>query len=312
MTSSVSNDTGRALEYKIIEEIVKYCISNKISVELTKRTEEKREKDKYYFESLSKELQENFTKCSKTFIKWIDKEKWLDKIQELNLDRLPDSAGIEGDVTDIKLYITKNKQIFEKDISVKHHHNALKHPRLPRLPEQCGINDTKIKEEYIKQHNIIWNNFKEKAIKLSPKSTKFNELKKIDFSFIDKNVYKPLIELVISFMNEHLKKEENLKSFFQFLTGKTNFITIKNEEDYILIKHFEKIKLPKKFNITYPADKSLTTFLMELDNNWKITFRLHTASEYFIKNSKLNTSVKFDVICQNIEDVIEIEKISKN
>jgi len=312
MTSSVSNDTGRALEYEIVEEFIEYCISKKILFKLSSRTEDERVRDKKYFESLSKKLQEDFIKCAKTFIKWSDREKWFENTQEISIDRLPDSMGVQGDATDIKFYLMKEGRNIEKDISVKNNHNALKHPRLPRLPEQCGINDDKIKEKYIEDHNLIWKKFKELAEKLNSKATKFNELKKIDPSFIDKNLYKPLIELVIFFMKKNLIKEENLKFFFQFLTGKTNFITIKNEQDHILVKHFEKIKIPKKFKITYPADTSLTTFLMELDNKWKITFRLHTASEHFIEKGKLKTSVKFDVICPNLDEVLEIEMIAKD
>ena len=49
MTDSVSNDTGRALEYKIIEEFIEHCNANKVPFELSARTEDKRDKDERYF-----------------------------------------------------------------------------------------------------------------------------------------------------------------------------------------------------------------------------------------------------------------------
>ena len=62
--------------------------------------------------------------------------------------------------------------------------------------------------------------------------------------------------------------------------------------------------------ITYPF-KSKTTFHIEFDNNWKISFRVHTASSEIEKNGNIFMTEKLDPICINLQDLIKIEFIKK-
>ncbi len=306
--NSVSNDTGRALEYELTKQIVDLAANNKIKVTLTQRAIANNIRDKIYLESLSKAFQDDFSKYSKAFISWIIKNQWFSNAKTILIDRLPDSEGVESDVTDIRITIDGNT---EKNISLKHNHNALKHPRISNLARQCGVTDINIAKKYKTDYKKIWNDFMVRGLKLKQNSTQFCELKDIDNDFIDVNLYKPLIELVVNFINNNLKNKNNLKHFFTFLTGKVYFIAVKNEGDYIIIKHFENLNAPASYKIVYPYENRLSTFFVEFDNGWKMTLRLHTASKEYIINNKVNSSVKLDVLCINLEDMIVVEKIKK-
>jgi hypothetical protein len=242
----------------------------------------------------------------------MNKQNWFTNTAKILVDRLPDSEGIEGIVTDIRLTIRyTDGSESTKEISLKHNHDALKHPRLPRLPEQCGINDSSIKEDYIKKHDKIWDDFFIKARNLKKGSTKFSEVKAIDASIIYTDLYEPLINLVKDFLLSNANNNKNAALFFQFLTSHINFYVIKNETDQIVIKHFMNIKPPSSFTMTYPFDGKQTTCLIKFDNGWNVTMRLHTASSEYYRYGKIHKSTKFDVICTNIESVIKVETFKK-
>jgi hypothetical protein len=307
----ICNDTGRALEYSVVYKISKFLYANQIKFSCTSRASLDNKRDSVYFKRLPEELAEDFVKCAQIFVLWAKKQGWFKGAISVDIDRLPDTEGVSGDVTDIRLNIKTKSSEYSKNISIKHHHNALKHPRLPRLPEQCGISDRTIKKKYISKHDAIWNSFIKKAHNLNSETAEFSKIKEIQEDFIEKNLYKPLILLVNDFLEKNACNPESIAHFFRFLTGNFNFFTIKNEKNAVLIKHFVDLQKPTKFKIIYPY-KSLTTFLMNLDNGWEITFRLHTASSRFIKNGKINMSTKFDVNCINLDKVIKIEKIPKS
>ncbi len=311
MPNNAENEVGRAFEYVTIQELMKNISSRGLVLKLTQRAIDSNIRDKKHFDNLDKDVQNNLEKGSRAFLKWIESQNWLNSKTEIELDRLPDTAGVEGDPTDIRLTLKDTRNSKEiRNISIKHHHSALKHPRLPRLPDQCGVKDEQLKKEFNEDMDKIWEEFSIKAKNLDPKATKFSQLKEKDSEFINKNIYEPLLKRVCLFLNENANNSINAKSFFSFLTGSFNFYTIKNEEDKILIKYFIDIKSPKSFEITYPY-KSITTFLMEFDNGWNLSLRLHTASSSFIRSGRLNQSTKFDVQSLNLDKVIKIEKIIK-
>ena len=312
MPNNSENEVGRAFEYVIVEELSRVIGEKKILLELTERAKLSNTRDKTHLSNLDNSLKENLKKGAKVFIDWVVQQGWLNGKSSVSLDRLPDAAGVEGDPTDIRLTLKDNHENSEiRNISIKHHHSALKHPRLPRLPDQCGIKDKNLKKEFNDDMDKIWNEFLIKAKKLNPQATDFSELKEKDVEFINENIYKPLLNRVCEFLNEEANNPENTKAFFSFLTGRFNFYTIKNEDDKVLIKYFLDIKQPKSFEIVYPYN-SITTFLMRFDNGWDLSLRLHTASSSFIKNGKLNQSTKLDVHCINLDKVIKIEEISKS
>lgn len=304
----ISNDTGRAFEILITETLIKYLQSKNIKFSLTQRAKKDNDRDKKYFEMLSKPLQEDFIKAGNAAVRWVENQGWFKSAKNVIIDRLPDTEGVKGNVTDLQISIESEKGLSIKNISLKHHHSALKHPRLPRLPAQCGITDPKIKSEWSETHKKIWEDFYKEARKLDKSTTEFSSLKAIDHSFIDKHLYEPLIKAVISFLEKYANNPQNISKFFKFLTSEFDFFTIKNEPNRILIKKFVNITQPKGFTSEYPYKGRLTTFLMIFDNGWDISLRLHTASSEFYRNNKVQMSTKFDVLCENLDEVIGVDE----
>jgi hypothetical protein len=309
---TISNEQGRALEYTIVKEIEKYFINIGINTQYTSRAIRDNSRDHVHFNNLSNFLKEDFRRCAMATIVWMQSNDWFNNASTVLIDRLPDSSGVSGNVTDINFRIIfENGSYDEKNLSLKHNHNALKHPRLTRLPDQCGIYNPKLKLDYLNERDKIWGQFFYKARKLDPNFTKFSEVKSINKYLIEEYLYEPLINLVISFLNAHVNNSVNASSFFKFLTCHNNFYVVKNDGSNIVVKHFIDIPQPSAFNIYYPYNGRKTTFLMNFDNGWEITLRLHTASKEFFKNNKINTSTKFDVNCRNLDSVIKTEVFKK-
>lgn len=308
--AATSNDQGRALEYCFVDSLIKYFLSEGIHYKLTDRAQKDNKRDKIHLSSLSEEQNKDFNMFSLTLINWIKINFLTEKIEEAIIDRFPDSEGVLGNPTDVEIQFISKNSIRKLNLSLKHNHDALKHPRIPRLPQQFGIHDVSITSNHLKNHSKIWDLFVQKALLLKNNSKEFKELKEKNASFIDMNLYRPLNKLVIDFIKNH-SKGNNLKTFFKFLVSGTDFYGVKNESDRIVIKYFVGIQMPSSVKITYPHEGKLSTFLATFDNGWKLSFRLHTASSEFIRNGKLNTSTKYDVKCINLDEKIRCEYISK-
>ncbi len=91
-----------------------------------------------------------------------------------------------------------------------------------------------------------------------------------------------------------------------------DYYVLKNEKDYAKLKYFFGVAPPQKFEIVYPYEKRLNTFLIKFDNGWEITFRIHTASSRISKNGEVFMTEKLDPICKNLKDVIQIQTLAKH
>ncbi|MBR9702278.1 HaeIII family restriction endonuclease [Candidatus Pacearchaeota archaeon] len=312
--TSVSNDNGRAFEYVIVLGLKKHLESLGIDYLETERTTVDNSRDMLKLKELPEAKQKDFILAASKFLEWVDSEGWFIGADKITIDRLPDKEGQRNNVTDIELKIEKGEDIEQKNISVKHNHDALKHPRLPNLVAQCGIEDETIDRLWRENHDAIWTEFNRKSKDLKADAKTFKELKDIDNSFIDKNLYKPLIDAVIKFLKENVKDNpDKVKSFFNFLTSDMDFYTVKNERLKVIIKKFLDITPPTVMNIEYPYLQRLNTFKITFDNDWEMTLRLHTASSRMYKSVRLiNTSSKLDVMCINLDDLIDMEHIDKS
>ncbi len=134
----------------------------------------------------------------------------------VTVERFGDDRAKKADPTDFQLGISnKNGQLLFKNFSMKHHHDALKHPRLPSLPQQCGIGKgTKEDAEYRKKYALIWENFGKKVAALNPKIKTFEELGKIDPDFKVKHLYVPLMKNATGFLEKHSKEKQCASALF--------------------------------------------------------------------------------------------------
>lgn len=286
----ISNTLGRAFEYALCQKIVSYFTN----ITLTDRAIFEQGKDKNYYDSLSSVEKIKYDIATNRICsEWLNSKILASKTY--TLDRLPDSAGVNGDVTDIRLE-TSDSIV---NISLKHNHNALKHPRLTRVPKWIDIDSD---SKYASDYNNIWNSFLSKANNLSSTATLFSELIDIDNEFVFNNLYDPLCNLVSNYLSQNIKTSSQVESLFKFMVGKYNFYKIIDTRDYILIQDFIDLKIPTNVKIN-KIDKSYIQMIF--NNGVILTLRLHTAS------SRISTkSVKFDVrgSFDNIDSII----INKN
>ena len=306
-----SNERGRAFEYCVRQEILKLAESMGVASELTPETVKRDRVEKKYFNELKAIDKNDFLAGAKTFAKWVETQGWLNA-KKLVIERVSDDKAKKNiEMADLRLhFLPKDGKVFVKNISLKHHHNALCHPRLPSLANQAGIFDEKIDKEYRESYCKIWLAFYEKFKKLGKKIKNYKELGTVDKNFKTTWLYVPLQKNATSFLEKYANNPENSGAFFRYLTGTNDYYVLKNEKDHIEIKQFAGIAQPTGFKISYPY-KSKTTFLIEFNNGWKITCRLHTASSRIEENGKVFMTEKEDPICINLEDAIKIDKIAK-
>ena len=309
-----SNEHGRLLELVIAERLKDLCASMKIPCRFSIKALAANARDKEYLVAgaLGDGEIADFVSCAGTFSKWIEDECWLFGASSVVIHRFTDEAGKKSDTSDMALVISKGGKEITRKISVKHHHDALKHPRLPSIPDHLGVKDSREKAAYRAAYKKIWEEFVSEARRTAKNKTKFTDLKAINPEYVEKNLYLKLNNLVVAILKKHGGDKNAARSFFSYLVSGNDFIAVKNEKKQVLIKHFENIKKPNSMlGIKYPYERRKTTFFIEFDNNWQITFRLHTASSEFYRKGKAFLTEKLDVICINLEDVIEIERLPK-
>lgn len=286
----VSNTLGRAFEYALCQKID----SKFTNITLTDRAVAEQSKDKRYYDALNPDEKSKYDiSTNRICSEWLNLK--LITSNMYTLDRLPDSAGVNGDVTDIRLE-APNAIV---NISLKHNHNALKHPRLTRVPKWIDINTD---SNYASDYKNIWDSFLSKANTLSSTATLFNELIAIEANFVFDNLYNPLCKLVSNYLTENIKTSSQVESLFKFMVGKYDFYKIIDKPDCVLIQDFIDLKMPKNVKIEQ-TDKSYIK--MTFNNGVILNLRLHTAS------SRISTkSVKFDV--RGSFDDIDSITIKKN
>lgn len=309
-----SNERGRALEYRLGIDIHSFLEGTlKLDVLSSESTKRLNFRDKPYFDALDNETKSDFELCSKATVKWLKQQDWFDNAETVTIERFGDDKAKDKDPTDIQLAISdRTGQLIFKNISIKHHHNALCHPRLPSLAQQCGFEkgskeDKNYRESYAKR----WNNFHIKVKALGKKIETYAELEEVGKDYRKDWLYAPLQKEVVAFLRKHANTPEHAAEFFRYLIGKNKYIVLKNGSKHIEVKHFEGIANPTSFEIIYPYKKKGSTFLIEFNNGWKIAIRLHTASSHIEKNGKVFMTEKEDPICQNLEDLIKIDIVKK-
>ena len=309
------NAQGRLLEWVMTLRLKDLCASRGIACAFTAAAAAANSRDSVYLEAQDEKLIADFELCADAFAKWIEGQDWLDGAVSTKIDRLSDAAakGKNPDTSDITLEIRyKERETVQKKISVKSHHDALKHPRLPSLPNHLGITDAREKAAYAKEYKKIWNSFVAGARLISRNKTTFSDLERIDPKYKEDKLYSRLNKLVVKLLKKHKNDRKAAKTFFTYLVSGMEFIVVKNGRKAVTIKHFEGIRPPRLIrHITYPYARHKNTFFVEFDNGWKITFRIHNASSEFYRSGKANLTEKLDVLCINLDKLIEIEEMPK-
>lgn len=291
---TIPNRQGRAFEYIVCKELSSL---NKHLI-FTKNAEKDQERDRKHFINCAENIKKSYKISSVIISKWVAERFNLQKASNVFLDRFTDQKGIEGDVTDVQLNIDGNII----NLSIKHQHEALKHPRLSRVPNWINVTDIRIKNEYKEKLNSIWDNIILFAEEIKKGAITFKELDDVDKDFRFKKIYSPLCNHVMNFLINNITNSKQVKNLFFFMVGSSEFFKIIDYKDSIKILDFSGIVSPTKVAISHPQDHYL---YMDFNNRWLLSFRLHTASSRIKERS-----IKFDVKAEKMEvnEIIELKK----
>lgn len=294
MEVNISDANGRALEYAIVNALIKHS-----HCECFGCTSADQKRDKIKFEGLSISQQSFYESCAMEIIHWLE-ERFAQYGGITSIERFSDSVATAGDVTDIRVVFGA----FPVNLSIKHNHDALKHQRPPTTAQRCGYAPGSPEDvEFRTKLDSIFLEFLKNAKKLDPKALYFRELKEKKKDFIDTRLYYPICKHVTETIKKLCVKPQNVKVLFRFLVGNTDFYKIVVRHGVITIFRFAEIPEPKSITVTQPSNSYV---YLEFSNKWIISMRLHTAS------SRLGTSVKFDTQPLNLEQVLPVEKLLNN
>ncbi len=289
---------GRAFEFCVTKSILSQLEElYPGKVKTTERAKGMQRQGREQFENLNVELREQFTGSGRKIAGWLseNKLKEIGETSRVELDRIPDIAGTMGDVTDIRAQFFTKDGVRYVNVSLKHRHEALKHPRLTRVPEWIGLAESGQGRKYIDAYERIWSTFFQRGKKLSPNAKRFRELRAIDHTFVERNLYVPLYTLVRNFLQENVKTSSEVRQMFDFLVGKFDFVKFVDHDGGIEIRDFSNILRPSRVEIEYEGTGYLH---VNFDNGWRLSARLHTATEW------LKKSIKFDVQPMDLDSVV--------
>jgi RNase H-fold protein (predicted Holliday junction resolvase) len=313
--------TGKAFEYSILKEFEEKL--NKVTnVEVVQNNALQIAKD--CFKTFEKQEQGRYllTAASFTVNFLMDIEPKLgNDIGEkdiLQLEILTDYQGQLGDVRDV--LIIRVLQKWEIGISAKNNHKAVKHSRLSNDidfgEKWIGINCS---QTYFDEVGLIFTPLKE--IKINSKSTqKWDTLKSKE-----DEVYIPVLNAFKKELNKiyQTNPKEVASNLIQYLVGNKDFYKVIKSDNELEIQAYNlygtlnipfqniepkfktpQLNLPNKIISIAFKENSKTTLIIEFNNNWKLSFRIHNAS------SRIEPSLKFDINLLKIPSSLFVNKLS--
>jgi HaeIII restriction endonuclease len=270
-----SNQQGRALEYAIVEEIVRNLPSDQVT--LSSRTLQDQQRDYPKYISLPENLITHYQRGAICLLGWLETEFSISK-HVIEIDRLPDQSSNQGDVTDIRIYSNS----FCVNLSIKHNHQALKHQRPASTAQHCGYPKANPEDiDFRQKYSQIIQNF----MKISRGYKLFRDLEASEiFDFL----YTPICLLVSESISNLCQATSKANHLFTFLTGNTDFykVILPAQQDFIRIQEF--IHIPPVESVVAASDRNYV--YLNFSNSWDLALRLHTASSRI----QPNPSLKFD------------------
>lgn len=275
MVQSNSNDNGRALEYALTESLI-LRYPNAI---LDQDTINDQQRDRERFSVLPVATQQYFQRNCNYFVNSVLETRIGVNQGILELKRLKDGQGVEGDVTDIRLLLADRTYY---NISLKHNHDAVKHQRPGALVKQLGIDNTNVNTEYKNRIKEIETVFYSKTL---AQENEFITVKGRDPRIIS-DLYRGVCLNAIYYINQY---SCYAPSFFTFLVGRFNFDKVVVREDTIEVSKFMDISMPTNMLASIVENSYID---LSFNNGFLFRMRLHTASSRFEANKSI--SLKFD------------------
>mgnify|MGYP001257649622 FL=1 len=265
---TVSNLNGRSLEYLL----VKLISDNNPNITISESTINAQNRDAANISRLNPELKTSMGSSCLKIYEWIISE--LEELTEV--ERFTDHQGTLGNPTDIKV-ISNSRDL---NISLKHNNDAVKHQRPSATAQQFGYQKRSSEDLLFRtKYESILDDFYDICLESEPEAKKYNEVTDLTYDFL----YKPMNDLVVSFINEFGNKPNNRNHYFKFIFGDENiFRVIANGGQVNIVPN-----VPSTDIISISAERySLGDETIDMKNYIKIIFngeffiiqRLHTAS----------------------------------
>lgn len=297
--------TGKSFEYALLVEFEEK-LKSKTNLEVIKNSAF--EIAKTCFKSSSAAKQSEYSLSASFAVNFLmDMEPRLSndisKSDILQLEILSDHHGKSGDVRDV--LAIRSLQKWEIGVSAKNNHKAVKHSRLSAHidfgEKWLGVKSSK---EYFDTITPIFSNL-EKIRKESGAKKKWNELGDHHSS-----IYVPVLKAFIKEL-KNLYKSDSAKvasNLVAYLVGNKDFYKVLKSKNTVEIQAYNlngtlnlpfknilpKYKTPKVpipteiVSIDFKKD-SKTTAIVTMNNDWTLSFRIHSAS------SRVESSLKFDI-----------------
>jgi hypothetical protein len=271
MVENVSDRNGRALEYVVALELEKlsgFKLSNQ-AVLLNAR-------DKPKFQSLPIELKNSYQKASIKISNWV-------KILFANhnyvvIDRPNDNPDDPSD------FVLKS-QTLSISISLKHNHEALKHPRPYSFAQACGFIKGSLSDlDHRKRMSLASRNFRG----LAANNSQFSQCSP---SVINKLYLEVCKACEDSFNNWLASNNKVVFNLFDFLVSNGFYKVIVDTRSGVSIKVQDYLNIPAPNSCKTSVQGN--RLILEFNNNWKLNLRIHTASSR-IAPSPSQLSLKFD------------------
>lgn len=240
----------------------------------------------------------------------VNLEPQLQSTSEINPLRISiqeDARGIAGDVRDI--ICLKRDPSWEMGISCKHNHSAVKHSRLSASidfgHEWFGI---PCSPQYFEQINPLFAELR--GLKEAGQNWR-------DIIDKDTRFYVPLLNAFMGELerlyNQHHGQVPS--ALLGYLLGRNDFYKVITDDARRQTKiqafniygtlnrsagqlrpqtRVQQLRLPERINNIRYKDNSRNTIIVDCDNGWSISMRIHSAS------TRVEASLKFDVNLQGI------------
>jgi len=282
--------TGKAFEYSILEQVVNIFNEKSINIEIIENTSYTIAKG--FFDDFTEVEQNKYTLASIAGLHYIfESENQIFTYNDVKICIQDDSQGILGDVRDVVL--KSETAGYEIGFSAKNNHKALKHSRLSKrldfgdkwLNHPCSI-------EYFDEICPIFNMLTAK---------KRDGIAWSDIDAKGANVYVPILEAFKRELQRLIDTYDDVPELFiRYIIGKQDFFKIikqnRSQSTQLMvfnfdntIINFEQTLLPTEITSIEFKENSDTTIIVTLNNDWKISFRIHSAS------TLVEASLKFDV-----------------
>lgn len=273
MAINISDRNGRALEYAISRELV----NTGLPASLTPRAVSDNLRDASKFTALPASLQTQYQQASAKVAQWASRQ-FLN--QQIIVDRLPDLAN---SVTDISIQ-SASKTI---DLSVKHNHQALKHPRPYSLAQFCGYPKSSAQDL---AHRASLDNIASAFRASANSTTKFNLCAPAQIT----KLYDDFNKACKASIDAWASVDKALpQALFDFLvnTGFYKVIVDTRSSSGVTVTLQDYFLIPKVKTVSTTTNANRLIF--KFDNGWEINCRLHTASSS-ISSAPKQLSLKFD------------------